>query len=168
VELAALLYTGEYIHARHVWRRWKENNPSVLLQDWWRVGAAMIESDPDTLWKGLAHIQSHHPAPLNAYAAEVGTAYRIRLLQRFPASTSTSTSTSSTRPPYLALLNVASPAELEQFCNEHGVGPNQHHHHHQYKYDANAASHTDTRTGLSQVVAFLESAHPANSNARPY
>jgi hypothetical protein len=103
----------------------------------------MMECDPNTIWQGLSHIQANHPAPLNAYAAEVGTAYRKRILELF-----------SPTQPYLTLLNFSSPAELEQFCNEHKVGP---------KYQSTGTSRmtslntgVDGKASLTQVVAFLE------------
>ena len=146
VELAALLFTGEYVHARHTWRRWKDNNPPPLLLDWWRVGGAMMEADQNSIWQGLSHIQANHPAPLNSYAAEVGTAYRKRILERF-----------STTQPYLSLLNFSSPTELEHFCTEHKVGP---------KFQPSGSATisglnvgTDGKTSLTEVVAFLETSN---------
>jgi hypothetical protein len=139
VELATFLYTGEYVHARHVWRRWKESSPSTFLVDWWKVGAAMMSNDPTTIWQGLAHIQANHPAPLSSYAQEVGIAYRKRILQSFPATQ-----------PYLTLLNFSSPQELELFCEQHV-----------YNRPGRATSLNSGlqgTTGLTQVVAFLDSA----------
>jgi hypothetical protein len=107
----------------------------------------MMECDPNTLWQGLTHIQANHPAPLNGYASEVGTSYRKRILDKF----------SSTQP-YLTLLNFSSPAELEQFCNVHQVGP-------KYRSTSRGAtslsSSVDGKASLTQVVAFLESS-PGN------
>lgn len=146
MELAALLVQGEYVHARHTWRRWKSNhNPPPLLEDWWKVGAAMMEGKAAQIWQGLAHIQTTHPAPLSTtYATEVGTAYRYRILQFHP----------SPRPPYLELLNFSSSSELEAFCDEYKVGS---------KYPETLRSGTslgsaanDARASLTQVVAFLD------------
>ena len=110
--------------------------------DWWRVGAAMMECDPTTIWEGLSHIQASHPAPLNAYAAQVGTAYRKRILERY-----------SPTQPYLTLLNFSSAEELEQFCKEHAVGPN-------CSTDGSGRNNlnrsADGKASLTQVVAFLE------------
>ena len=145
VELAALLFNGEYVHASHVWRRWKDNNPPSLLLDWWRVGAAMLESDPNTIWQGLSHIQANHPAPLNSYAMEVGTAYRKRILAIFPKPAQ----------PYLSLLNFSTPAELENFCKEHGVGSAPGTKGASSFASLNAAG-SDGKASLTEVVAFLE------------
>lgn len=135
VQLAALLYTGEYVHARHVWRRWKANNPPPQLGDWWKVGKAMMDCDALTLWQGLAHIAAHHPAPLSKYAEEVGTVYRKRILQEFPPTQ-----------PYLGLLNFHSPQELEQFSQAHQVSVGR-----------KKGKDGESKTDLTQVVAFLES-----------
>ena len=131
--MATFLFTGELVHARHVWRRWRDNNPPSLLVDWWKVGAAMMSSDPKTLWEGLAYIQSNHPAPLSSYAQEVAIAYRKRILKAYPATQ-----------PYLELLNFASPQELQQFCNHH------------VQNDADGTNHKTNTTSLRQVVSFLE------------
>jgi hypothetical protein len=135
IQLAALLYTGEYVHARHVWRRWKVNNPPPQLGDWWKVGRAMMDCDAATLWQGLAHIAAHHPAPLSKYAEEVGTVYRKRILQEFPPMQ-----------PYLGLLNFHSPQELDQFCQAHQVSVGR-----------KKGKDGESKTDLTQVVAFLES-----------
>jgi len=108
-----------------------------------------------TIWKGLAHIQATHPVPLNKYAMEVGTAYRKRVLQ-----------TCKVRPPpqpYWTLLNFASMAEYEQFCGEQLVVDAQ-------SDSASSAFNTpamDTKTSLTQVVAFLESKPPTGTSIGP-
>eukprot|EP00980_Cylindrotheca_fusiformis_P029938 scaffold24063_cov157-Cylindrotheca_fusiformis.AAC.3 len=138
VELATFLYTGEYVHARHVWRRWKDSNPISFLAEWWRVGAAMMSNNPKTIWEGLSHIEANHPAPLSSYAKEVGIAYRKRILQSFPAT-----------PPYSALLNFSSPQELEQFCQQYLSSP---------AVGTSLNNGVQGKTGLTRVVAFLDSA----------
>lgn len=143
VELATFLYTGEYVHARHVWRRWKDNNPPSFLVDWWKVGAAVMSCDSKTLWEGLTHIQANHPAPLSSYAQEVATAYRKRILQVFPATK-----------PYLSLLNFSSPQELQQFREQHLQTP--------AASAASLNSGVSGTTGLTQVVAFLDRATSVN------
>jgi hypothetical protein len=105
----------------------------------------MMECDPKTLWEGLTHIQSTHPAPLNSYAKEVGTAYRKRILERFAPTQ-----------PYLTLLNFSSPTELELFCSEHKVGPN--FQRTSSRTTTSLNSGMDGKASLTQVVAFLESA----------
>lgn len=141
VELATCLFTGDYISARHVWRRWKHSDMQLLL-DWWKVGAAMMSNDAKILWEGLVYIQANHPAPLSLYAQEVATVYRKRILQSYPPS-----------PPYLALLNFASQEELQQFYQEHQFHS---------KDTVGVASGT---TSLRQVVAFLEN-NPPPMNAK--
>ena len=160
VEIAALLYVGQYVHARHVWRRWKSSQTSnnadssaatgeaSLLADWWNVCVAMMESsDPSTIWSGLAHIQQTHPSPLNTYATEVGDMYRERIIKKFGGK-------QPPKQPYWGLLNFADLAEYEQFCQTRKTsngGSND---------DIGGtliSSSNDDDPSLTQVVAFLES-----------
>lgn len=164
VELAALLYIGEYVHARHVWRRWSSShNPPALLADWWTVGAAMMASgggdgdaaaSADAVWRGLEHIRTTHPSPLSRYAEEVGTAHRVRLLRLLQSSPS-----SPPHPPPRRMMGFASDAELEDFCRrQHGIGPGG------TKTIGGAAGTpglttsgmVDGKASLVQVVSFLE------------
>jgi hypothetical protein len=94
-----------------------------------------MDCDALTLWQGLAHIAAHHPAPLSKYAEEVGTVYRKRILKEFPPTQ-----------PYLGLLNFHSPQELEQFCQAH-----------QLSVGRKKGNDGESKTDLTQVVAFLES-----------
>ncbi len=169
VELAALLYTGEYVHARHTWRRWSSShNPPALLVDWWQVGAAMMTGDPSGgVWPGLAHIEANHPAPLNRYAAEVGRAYRRRLLQTFR----------SPRPhthPSWRLLNCASSVELEEFRRKEGLTASVGRDGVDILSAAGKASSgrglmksgmVDSKASLTQVVTFLECTSKADRYA---
>jgi hypothetical protein len=148
VELATFLYTGEYVHARHVWRRWKDNNPPSLLADWWKLGAAMMKNDSKTLWEALTHIQANHPAPLSSYAQEVAVAYRTRILRDFPATQ-----------PYLTLLNFSSQEALQLFCEQNiQTSPKS-------AENVTLNSGLNGTTGLTQVVAFLDSAASASAKA---
>lgn len=69
--MAALLYLGETVHARHLWRRTDQSERDGLLSDWWNVGKALIggESPEEAL-----RVCSNHPAPLNTYANQVANA----------------------------------------------------------------------------------------------
>ena len=65
--MAALSYLGEYIHARHLWRRTSERD--ALLQDWWNVAKARLEHlDATPL---LQHCFEAHPEPLKTYAQQL-------------------------------------------------------------------------------------------------
>lgn len=125
--MAALLYQGEYAHARHCHRRWKDLNATELTMDWWKVGAAMMQHDGPAIWQALSHIQTHHPAPFNRYAMEVSTAYRIRILRMCGAAGggggggagSEGVQHAQQQPLYWQLLNFASQGECEAFCQAH-------------------------------------------------
>ena len=155
--MAALLYLGEYVHARHLWRRWKQYNPPTLLVDWWRVGRAMMECDASTLWEGLAYIWKNHPAPLNSYAKSVGDAFRIKLLM----STNGIKSTEQIQQlPAWTLLNFSSPQEVESFCQEHegslarpssNININL-----DRSWNASTLTENNNKASLIQVVSFLE------------
>mmetsp|Transcript_26602 Transcript_26602/g.40371 ORF Transcript_26602/g.40371 Transcript_26602/m.40371 type:complete len:135 (+) Transcript_26602:156-560(+) len=67
VHMAALLYLGETVHARHLWRRTEEKN-SEILNDWWEVGKRMMEGKDGS--EALERCRQH-PAPLNNYANEM-------------------------------------------------------------------------------------------------
>ena len=140
--MATLLYLGEFVHARHLWRRWKDNNPSTLLADWWKVGAGMMSNDSKAIWEGLAHIESTHPSPIKSYAKEVGIAYRKNILMSYSAVQ-----------PYLNLLNFSSAEEAQQFLRQ--------------PTNARIWSSTSAqrKTGLTQVVAFMDAATCADAKA---
>jgi hypothetical protein len=168
--LAALLYVGDYVNARHLWRRWSKQagNTNAIantnananaalpppaaagdqyqaLSDWWKVGRAMLECNAATLWQGLAHIQQTHPDPFKGYAKEVGDAYRRRILREFPPTQ-----------PYIGLLNFGSLAEMEQFCKEQALLLSM-----DSKVPRLNKKNESDKTSLTQVVAFLE-AQPWN------
>ena len=71
--MAALLYLGETVHARHLWER--SEKPDQVMQDWWNVGQAMMGGKSPT---AALTVCEQHPAPLNAYATEVATAIERR------------------------------------------------------------------------------------------
>ncbi|CAJ1944609.1 unnamed protein product [Cylindrotheca closterium] len=142
VEMATLLYLGEFVHARHLWRRWKDNNPSTLLAEWWKVGAGMMSNEPKAIWEGLAHIEATHPAPIKSYAQEVGIAFRKNILDSY-----------STVQPYLALLNFSSAEEAQQFLLQPIAART---------WSNNSVQR---KTSLTQVVAFLDSATSVDTKA---
>lgn len=82
-----------------------------LLNDWWKVGKAMIEWNAKDLWEALHHISTSHPAPIQQYATEVATAFRQRLL---------ATGYPVTSLPMAPLLNFSNPKELNDFCQQYG------------------------------------------------
>ena len=122
------------------------------MQDWWNVGAAMLSSsDPGSIWKSIAHIQTNHPAPFSTYAVEVGIQYRKRILSKFGIET-------ACKSPYLELLNFGSAEEMQQFCNEYMAS---------IAASGAGFSNDNNRTTMSQVVTFLESAAATKVLLRP-
>ncbi len=88
VQVAALLRLGEYGHARHVYRRWKDPSAGIVVmppwtdeehaifQSWWQVGQAMMTDQLDVVWTGLWDMmQVKQSEPLRTYAQEVADAY---------------------------------------------------------------------------------------------
>ena len=85
MELAALLWMGDYIHARHVWRRHRDAAPSEVkaaLEDWWKVGCALMQQNVNNIWASLNKIKQNHPKPYCDYAQEVGEAVCRRLIPK--------------------------------------------------------------------------------------
>lgn len=66
--MAALIYTGETVHTRHLWRRTSERDDS-LLADWWEVAKAMLGSKDAA--PALQKCAGQHPEPLKTYAAQI-------------------------------------------------------------------------------------------------
>jgi hypothetical protein len=88
VELAALLYLGDYIPARHLWRRHRDAAPPAVkaaLEDWWNLGRALMEHKPDEIWARIHHLQQSHPKPYCDYAREVGERHMQRLILKVAA-----------------------------------------------------------------------------------
>mmetsp|Transcript_9754 Transcript_9754/g.27673 ORF Transcript_9754/g.27673 Transcript_9754/m.27673 type:complete len:200 (-) Transcript_9754:188-787(-) len=141
IAMAAFLVTGEYVYARHLWRRWKQNCPSddeaQALTDWWRVGRAMMESKPETIWHSLARIQQEHPAPLNHYATEVGDAYRRRVILKYPK-------TAMRSQPFLRLMNFSTAEQVQQF-----IAQNQ-------EALAEQAANQNKASQISSIIGMLE------------
>ena len=95
MELAALLYLGDYMEARHCWRRHRDAAPpatKAALEEWWNLGRALIESDMPRVWAILNHLQASNnnsvttiqPPHLcvGTYAQEIGAAVCRRLLPK--------------------------------------------------------------------------------------
>lgn len=85
VELAALLYLGDYIHARHLWRRHRDAAPTgvkAALEDWWKVGCALMQHNVNDVWASLNKIKQNQPKPYCDYAQEVGEAVFRRLIPK--------------------------------------------------------------------------------------
>lgn len=75
---------GEYIHARHLWRRHRDVVPAstrAALQEWWNLGRSMMEWDFPQVWARLAGLKQH-PAPFFNYAQEVGDSFRRRTIPK--------------------------------------------------------------------------------------
>ncbi|CAB9507313.1 expressed unknown protein [Seminavis robusta] len=85
VEMAALLYHGDTIQARHLYRRYREGCPAEVqaaLEAWWGLGRAMMEYDLAQIWPRLTQLQQQQPKPYCNYAQEIGTALCRRLLPK--------------------------------------------------------------------------------------
>ena len=92
MELAALLYVGDYIQARHCWRRHRDAAPPAIkaaLEEWWNLGRAMMESDMPRVWAILNHLQANSSAQpphlqpcVGTYAQEIGAAVCRTLLPK--------------------------------------------------------------------------------------
>ena len=85
MELAALLYSGDYIHARHCWRRHRDAAPPTVqaaLEEWWTLGRAMMEFDLPRVWSQLTSLQQTQPQPYKGYAQEIGAAVCRALLPK--------------------------------------------------------------------------------------
>ncbi|KAG7360406.1 hypothetical protein IV203_035505 [Nitzschia inconspicua] len=158
VEMAALLYQGDTTNARHLWRRCAGDGVTMtqpLLEDWWKVGRAMIEWNAQDLWTALKHISASHPTPIQQYATEVATSFRKRLFTMGYPVTSL---------PMAPLLNFASPTELNDFCQQYGYIVMENGMVRKTKDQDDAlSSHlmtsgvVDPQASIVQVVTFLES-----------
>ena len=159
--MAALLYSGEFVHARHLWRRSSQqqvassendssktkpspDNEALLLADWWKVGQAWMNRNGSELWAALGHVQSTHPAPLNHYAVQVGTSIRRRLYQEHPLVQ-----------PYLQLWNVASAEEALAIVQSEG-----------FLLEGEDSS-KNSSSSIDTVVAFLERQTASKALAAP-
>lgn len=133
VEMAALLHEGEYVHARHLWRRSSTSTAvlSPLLEDWWNVTKGIICNDAAMIWQSLTKIVDVHPEPFKTYAQECCVAYRIRMLishslveLEFPSSSSSLSSgpkfslcSHAVQSIYWNLLNFSNEQEFQDFCS---------------------------------------------------
>ena len=157
--MAALLYSGEFVHARHLWRRSSQqvassedsssqkkpspDDEALLLADWWKVGQAWMNRNGPELWAALGQVQSTHPAPLNHYAVQVGTSIRRRLYQEHPLVQ-----------PYLQLWNVASAEEALAIVQSEG-------------FLLEGEDSSKNSSSIDTVVAFLERQTAAKALAAP-
>ena len=79
------MYLGDYIHARHLWRRHRDAGPPEIkaaLEDWWNLGRAMMEHKPEEIWARIHHLKQSQPKPYCDYAQEVGDAVCRRLIPK--------------------------------------------------------------------------------------
>jgi hypothetical protein len=67
VHMAALLYLGQTVHARHLWRRTPDRDE--MLTDWWQVAKAMLQGQETEM--ALQKCAHDHPEPLRTYAMEI-------------------------------------------------------------------------------------------------
>jgi len=159
--MAALLYRGEYTHARHAWNRWKDNNPPSILADWWKVGEAMsmlssgggstnLTELATKIWTGLRQIQYSHPSPISLYAEEVGTAFRKRILQQ--------TTKQPPPQPYWSLLNFSSVAEYEKFYRYYGTS---------LRGSSKPRKDMVAKSSLTYIAAMLDTDPPSSMNKVP-
>jgi hypothetical protein len=68
--MAALIYLGETVHARHLWRRTPlSQRKNQLFVDWWEVAKAMLQSKD--AGPALQKCAEQHAEPLKTYAAQI-------------------------------------------------------------------------------------------------
>ena len=67
--MAALLYIGQTVHARHLWRRTSAPDRDEMLADWWQVAKAMLQGQDTEM--ALQKCAQNHPEPLRTYAMEI-------------------------------------------------------------------------------------------------
>lgn len=67
VHMAALIYLGETVHARHLWRRTSERDE--MLNDWWQVAKVMLQGQEAGM--ALQKCAQEHPEPLRTYAMDI-------------------------------------------------------------------------------------------------
>lgn len=96
-ELAALLHLGDYVHARHLWRR-HSSTPGIEPADGaaedssdpelrqlallWTAARSVISDEPKAAYAALDRCKSSGVEPLATYAAEVRGSYRERCVRR--------------------------------------------------------------------------------------
>lgn len=83
--MAALLYLGDTVQARHLYRRYAGGNPPEIqtaLDEWWSLGRAMTECNMTEAWTRLTQLQQQQPKPYCDYAREIGTAMCRRLIPK--------------------------------------------------------------------------------------
>lgn len=104
-ELAALLHLGDYVHARHLWRRHRpapggsdpadkttgggsgateeSSDPELRqLARLWAAAKSMIGDEPAAAYAALDGCTSSGLEPLATYAGEVRGSYRVRCVRR--------------------------------------------------------------------------------------
>jgi hypothetical protein len=84
--MAALLYLGDTVQARHLYRRYADGNPpneiQKALDEWWSLGRAMTECNMTEVWARLSQLQQQQPKPYCDYAQEIGTSMCRRLIPK--------------------------------------------------------------------------------------
>lgn len=120
LQMAALLYMGDTVACRHLWRRHAENTDlRAQLQPWWNVGAAMHTTQG--LWQALQELEassstSSNPIPVSQYAKDIAQSYRVRTLLPFVRK-------GHSPPAFLApLLGFSTAAECQDFCQRTFAG----------------------------------------------
>ena len=146
MELAALLYLGEYIHARHLWRRHRgaAAMPKAIqsaLQDWWNLGRALMEHKPNEIWARLNHLKQNQPKPYCDYAQEVGDAVCRRWIPKL--------ATLWNKQPRDAVVLGLPRQEWVAFLEKHRKSL--------AEESKNAASTPQRDTSITDTISFLES-----------
>mmetsp|Transcript_20036 Transcript_20036/g.55737 ORF Transcript_20036/g.55737 Transcript_20036/m.55737 type:complete len:205 (-) Transcript_20036:1224-1838(-) len=146
IQLAALLFIGDYINARHVWRRWRGNcrteEEMKALADWTALGHAMMNNNAKEVWAVLPQIHEAAPPPFNQYAVEVGDAFRRRVLIQYGAPALTSE-------PFISMMNFADADHAQKFAAQN-----------RQRLEAEAArrvlTSADGNTDINEVIGVLE------------
>lgn len=145
LHMAALLFDQDWIEARHLWRRIRDDTATAsVVLPWWNVGAAAVSGNVAGVWQALQELHVVVAAwpdadRLGAYVNEIGQTYRFNLAMKLKL---VGKSTLASYAP--SALGFSSEAELVSYLETVGQG----------RGTASSASFSPVRTDL---VAFLES-----------
>ena len=119
IQMAALLFLGDTVACRHLWRRHTNSNQTLrqTLEPWKNVAAAMHAHDGAALWPALSELEKKQEEhfPIAQYAQDIAQAHRLRILRPYV----TGNNKGLTPPSFLLpLLGFSSMQEVESFCQQ--------------------------------------------------
>jgi len=122
VHMAALLTDQDFVEARHLWRRNRDDVAvAAVLQPWWKVGAAALAGNVTGFWQALQELATAVVATQQPhqqqYCQAIGDAYRRKLVVGLQLLNH-----QSKLPAYAtAALGFTSEAELQQYLQPAAV-----------------------------------------------